>query len=91
MPLIVSLDECESALNAIAAYAKTGLENPEQQEAALEYISVVCDMTKETLSHTLPDGTSQLALLLSLDTEAERRGMAIHLLRYHLLTLFTPR
>jgi len=53
MPLLVALDEYDSALQSIAIHASLGLENPEYQESALRLILAVCQKTDDTVSDVL--------------------------------------
>lgn len=53
MPLLVALDEYDSAVQSIAAHAHLGLEDPGYRESALRLILAVCEKTDETVEDVL--------------------------------------
>lgn len=53
MPLLVALDEYDSAMQAIAAHVEIALTDPGYQEAALRSIQMICEQTQETVSDAL--------------------------------------
>ncbi|MBV6272166.1 hypothetical protein KVP09_04425 [Alcaligenaceae bacterium CGII-47] len=53
MPLLVALDEYDSAIQSIAAHAHLGLGDPGYQESALRLILAVCQRTDETVEDVL--------------------------------------
>ncbi len=53
MPLLVALDEYDSAIQSIAIHARLGLESPEHRESALRLILEVCGKTDETVEDAL--------------------------------------
>lgn len=54
MPLLVALDEYDSAMQeAIAAHVEIALADPGHQEAALRSIRMLCARTQETVSDAL--------------------------------------
>lgn len=67
MPLLVALDEYDSAIQSIAAHAQIGLADPGHREAALQLILAVCQKTDDTLEDVLRYAGP--ACLASLDTD----------------------
>lgn len=53
MPLLVALDEYDSAIQRIAAHAYLGLGDPGYQESALRLILAVCQGTDDTVEDAL--------------------------------------
>lgn len=70
MPLLVSIDEYDSAITAIAAHAQVALasSDPDHRQAALRLIMSVCKQVDETvsdvLSHVGPDTLGLLEIFV---------------------------
>lgn len=53
MPLLVALDEYDSAIQSIAIHARLGLESPAHQESALRLILEVCEKVDAVVDDVL--------------------------------------
>lgn len=67
MPLLVALDEYDSALQAIAIHAQIGRQDPSHHEATLRLIASICEKTNEVVADVLPHATAEAAAILFAD------------------------
>lgn len=77
MPLLVALDEYESAMEAVALHAQLGLEaGPSETQAVLRVILAICQKTEDTVAEALshPRAVSQASTLDLVTTSAALGG-----------------
>lgn len=53
MPLLVALDEYDSAIQSIAIHARLGLESPAHQESVLRLILATCEKVDAVVEDAL--------------------------------------